>query len=82
MSEILEVLVQLNFFLTGMFAFLAILALASLWDAISDQIKPSFSTGERVVFCPQCQISLLSRRFETIIRCPRCGSLCSLRRER
>lgn len=82
MNEIFEVLGQLDFFITGMFAFLALLALASLWDAVTGLAKPATTTRERVVFCPACQISLLSRRFESIMRCPRCGSLCSQRRER
>jgi uncharacterized paraquat-inducible protein A len=64
------------FFLLAMMA-VGLLVVAALWDEIQGQLERWDVSREQIASCPKCQISMLANRFESIVRCPRCGILCS-----
>ena len=68
------------FFLLAMMM-VGLLALAALWDVIQGQLDRWEVSREQIACCPKCQISILANRFETIVRCPRCGILCSKKKK-
>mgnify|MGYP003591507500 CR=1 FL=1 len=82
MNRLLATMTDMNFFAAALCVFLALLALACLWDVVGEMLRPVFSSSERLVSCSKCHVSFLTRRFETIMRCPRCGSLCTPQRHR
>lgn len=70
---------------SAFFVVLALLALglisvAILWDVIAGQLGDWSISQERIAFCSKCKTSLLTGRFESIVRCPRCNALCSQKR--
>jgi uncharacterized paraquat-inducible protein A len=68
------------FFVVLALLVLGLLLVAILWDVISDQIGDWSISQERIAFCSKCKTSLLTGRFESVVRCPRCNTLCSQKR--
>ena len=59
---------------------LGLVMIAMLWDMVTSEIGDWSISQERIAFCSKCKTSLLTGRFESVVRCPRCNTLCSQKR--
>ena len=59
-------------------AFMAI----ALYDAWRGRVREWDVSEEQLCRCTDCSYTFVVRRKETVARCPRCSTLCSVRKRR
>ncbi len=68
-------------FLIYLILMLAALCAVGAWEMWRARIQHWSVSEEQLTRCAKCGYSFLVRRSETVVRCPRCEKLCSIRKK-
>ena len=66
-------------YLFVLFGLLIGLVIAEVWRT---QVHEWHVSEEKLSRCDECNCAFVADRSESVVRCPRCGTLCSLRRRK
>lgn len=55
---------------------LGIILFMSLYDSWRDRFRGWGTAEDQLGECPKCRLTFLVHRYETVVRCPRCNTLC------